>query len=119
MTYLLMSLPFVGVALVMFVLGAVHARRHGSSAIYLSAWAATTASLIILTVVFDNVMMAAGFFDYGVEHISGVRLGLIPIEDLMYPIAGALLLSGAWQMLSGRRVGGAGESGAGEVVRDA
>lgn len=101
MTYLLMSLPFIGVALLVFGLGAVHARRHGSPATYLSAWAVATASLIVLTVIFDNVMMAAGFFDYGVEHISGVRLGLIPIEDLLYPIAGALLISGAWQMLGG------------------
>lgn len=111
MTYLLMSLPFIGVALLVFVLGAAHARRHGSLATYLSSWAVATASLVILTVIFDNVMMTAGFFDYGVEHISGVRLGLIPIEDLLYPIAGALLLSGVWQML-----GGAGESGAGDTA---
>lgn len=101
MTYLLMSLPFVAVALLVFVFGAVHARRHGSFAGYLSAWAVATASLVVLTVIFDNVMMAAGFFDYGVAHISGARLGLIPIEDLLYPIAGALLLSGTWQMLGG------------------
>ncbi|MDQ0643359.1 lycopene cyclase domain-containing protein [Microbacterium murale] len=99
MTYLLMSLPFIAIALIVFGLGALHARRHRALGPYLSSWAVATASLVVLTVIFDNVMMAAGFFDYGVEHISGIRLGLIPIEDLMYPIAGALLLSGLWQML--------------------
>lgn len=103
MTYLFMSLPFIAVALLVFRLGAEHARRRRELETYLSSWAVATASLVVLTVIFDNVMMAAGFFDYGVEHISGVRLGLIPIEDLLYPIAGALLLSGAWQMLAGAR----------------
>jgi len=106
MTYLLMSLPFIAIALVVFGLGALHARRRGALGPYLSAWAVATASLIVLTVIFDNVMMAAGFFDYGAEHISGVRLGLIPVEDLLYPVAGALLLSGVWEML-----GGVGERG--------
>jgi len=114
MTYLLMSLPFIAIALIAFGLGALHARRRGALGPYLSAWAVATASLIILTVIFDNVMMAAGFFDYGADHISGVRLGLIPIEDLMYPIAGALLLSGAWQMLGGGHDEGDIESGADE-----
>ncbi|WP_426186995.1 lycopene cyclase domain-containing protein [Microbacterium sp. TWP3-1-2b2] len=101
MTYLLMSVPFIVIALIVFGLGALHARRRDAVGLYLSAWAVATASLIVLTVIFDNVMMAAGFFDYGVEHISGVRLGLIPVEDLLYPVAGALLLSGTWEMLGG------------------
>ena len=101
MTYLLMSLPFIAVAVVVFVFGAVHARHRDALSPYLSGWAVATASLVVLTVIFDNVMMAAGFFDYGREQISGARLGLIPIEDLMYPIAGALLLSGLGQMLAG------------------
>lgn len=103
MTYLLMSLPFIALALIGFSLGAVHAHRHRSFGSYLSSWAEVTASLVILTVIFDNVMMAAGLFDYGVEHISGAHIGLIPVEDLLYPVAGALLLAGCWQLLGGSR----------------
>lgn len=103
MTYLLMSLPFVGVGVVAFLVGAAHARHEGSVRRYVSAWAATTTVLLILTAVFDNVMMAAGFFDYGTEEISGLRLGLMPLEDFLYPLAGALLLAGCWQMLDGSR----------------
>lgn len=99
MTYLLMSTPFVGVGLVVFLLGALHARRRRITRRYLSSWAATTIVLLILTAIFDNVMMAAGFFDYGTEQISGVRLLLMPVEDFLYPIAGALLLAGVWQLL--------------------
>lgn len=103
MTYLLMSLPFLGVSLIFFAIGALHARRRGTARRYFSSWAAATAALLILTAVFDNVMMAAGFFDYGIERISGLRLGLMPVEDFLYPVAGALLLSGVWQLLSGPR----------------
>ncbi|WP_105567083.1 lycopene cyclase domain-containing protein [Microbacterium halophytorum] len=103
MTYALMSLPFIGAGLVVFVVGAVHAHRRGSARRYLTSWAAATAALLVLTAVFDNVMMAAGFFGYGSEQISGLRLVLMPVEDFLYPIAGALLLSGVWQLLDGQR----------------
>ncbi len=100
MTYLLMSLPFLGAALIVFAIGVGHSHRRGQVRRYLSSWAAATAALLVLTAVFDNVMMAAGFFDYGADEISGMRLGLIPLEDFLYPIAGALLLSGTWQLFS-------------------
>lgn len=103
MTYLLMSLPSLGVGVVVFAIGGAHARRRGAVRRYFSSWAAATVALLVLTAVFDNVMMAAGFFDYGSEQISGLRLGLMPIEDFLYPLAGALLLSGVWQLLSGPR----------------
>ena len=103
MTYLLMSLPFVGAGAVMFLLGAGHAHRRGAARRYFSSWAATAVALLILTAVFDNIMMMAGFFDYGADEISGARFGLIPLEDFLYPFAGALLLAGAWQLLGGNR----------------
>lgn len=99
MTYLLMSLPFVGAGSVVFLIGAVHAGRRGTANRYFSSWSVATAALLVLTAVFDNLMMAAGFFDYGAEEISGVRLVLMPVEDFLYPFAGALLLAGVWQLL--------------------
>lgn len=103
MTYLLMSLPFLGAGLIVFAVGALHAARRGTAGRYFSSWAAATGALVVLTAVFDNVMMMAGFFDYGTEQISGLRLGLMPLEDFFYPIVAALLLSGVWQLLGGDR----------------
>ncbi|KDA05622.1 lycopene cyclase [Microbacterium sp. CH12i] len=105
MTYLLMSVPFVGVALVVFCVGALHARKGGSLPHYLTSWAMASLALLVLTAVFDNVMIAAGFFDYGAEEISGFRLGLIPLEDLLYPLAAGLLLTGVWQLFGGNQAG--------------
>lgn len=103
MTYLLLSLPFLAVGLIVFLIGAEQARRHGELPRHIAAWAVTTITLLILTTVFDNIMLAAGFFDYSEDGISGIRLVRMPIEDLLYPIAGALLLSGVWQLLGGTR----------------
>ncbi|MGM7665784.1 lycopene cyclase domain-containing protein [Microbacterium sp. A93] len=108
MTYLVMSLPFVGAAFIVFTVGVAHAGRRGTVGRYFSSWAVTTAALMVLTAVFDNVMMAAGFFDYGADEISGIRFGLMPVEDFLYPIAGALLIAGVWQLFGGaqeRRAG--------------
>lgn len=103
MTYLLMSLPFLGVALAVFAAGLVRARTRSATGRYVRAWGLTTAILLLLTAVFDNLMMAAGFFDYGASEISGLRLGLIPLEDFFYPIAAALLLSGVWELSSRKK----------------
>jgi len=106
MTYLLLSTPFVLAALALFGTGAAHARRRGDLRRYLSGWGASTAALLVLTTVFDNIMIAAGLFDYREDGISGVRIALMPVEDLLYPIAGALLLSGVWQLLDAARASG-------------
>jgi len=57
-----------------------------------------TFGLIVLTAVFDSLMIAAGLFTYASDRISGIRIGLAPIEDLAYPIAAALLGSAAWNL---------------------
>ena len=100
MTYLLLCLPFVAVGVVVFLVGAVHARRRGRARRYVSGWAVATVALLVLTAIFDNIMIAAGFFDYRDAGISGIRLLLMPVEDFFYPFAGALLLAGVWQLLA-------------------
>ncbi|WP_221584022.1 lycopene cyclase domain-containing protein [Microbacterium sp. G2-8] len=105
MTYLLMSIPFIVVGLIVFTVGAVHARGRGRLRAYLTGWAATTVCLAILTAIFDNVMMLAGFFDYGPGHTLGWRLGLMPLEDFLYPVVGALLLAGVRELLTSRQHG--------------
>ncbi|WP_251438694.1 lycopene cyclase domain-containing protein [Microbacterium sp. USTB-Y] len=62
---------------------------------------ATIVLLVALTVVFDSLMIAAGLFTYDPERISGIRIGLAPIEDLAYPLAAALLGTALWSL--GRR----------------
>lgn len=55
--------------------------------------------LLVLTAVFDNVMITAGLFGYNPARISGAFLGRAPLEDFAYPLAALLLLPGLWLLL--------------------
>lgn len=54
----------------------------------------------LLTAVFDNLMIRWGLFHYAPEALSGWALGLAPVEDFSYPLAGALLLPALWLLLA-------------------
>lgn len=68
------------------------------------AAAGATTALLVLTAVFDNVMIAAGFFSYREDALAGPHLGLAPIEDFAYPLVAGLLLGALWE--AGRVRGG-------------
>lgn len=98
MTYSLILIPFVAVtiAVTLVTLGrpAFGARMAASG---LSA-----AVLVILTAIFDNLMIAAGLFTYPAEHISGLRVGLAPLEDFAYPLCAAFLVPAVFVLLPAR-----------------
>jgi len=96
MTYLLLDLPFLAVAGVV-ALAAVLARRAPRwRALGLSAMV-----LLVLTAVFDNVLVATGIVGYDPDRISGVLVGVAPIEDFAYAIAAVVLLPSLWSLLGG------------------
>ncbi|GAA1780603.1 lycopene cyclase domain-containing protein [Agromyces lapidis] len=95
MSYALLSLPFLAVAALVAALGWRRAPRG-----HLRALVLTAIALVVLTAVFDTIMIATGLFGYSDARIWGVRIGLAPIEDFAYPIAGVLLLSGLWNLLA-------------------
>lgn len=96
---------FLVVAGVVFVGGLWRSRSRGARGGTRSALHAAAASLVvllILTVVFDNVMIASGLFDYAGHTLNGLRVGLAPIEDFAYPLGAALLLPGLWLLVAGK-----------------
>lgn len=96
MTYLLISLPFLAVAgLVLAVAG--H-RGRLTRRVRLGA-AAALVLLVLLTGVFDSVIIGLGIVDYTGANIAGARIGLAPVEDFLYPIAGLALLTGLWTLV--------------------
>lgn len=62
----------------------------------------TTLIVLMLTGIFDNVMIAIGLVDYDPVHISGVKIGVAPIEDFSYTLAAALVLPALWHALTAR-----------------
>ncbi|WP_456284504.1 lycopene cyclase domain-containing protein [Microbacterium sp. JZ101] len=97
MTYVVLCAAFLAVAVAAAV--ALSARRRPR----LSAVALAAAALVVLTAVFDSVMIAVGLFAYDDERISGLRIGLAPLEDFAYPLAAAILLPALWVALRRRR----------------
>ena len=55
--------------------------------------------LIVMTAVFDNLIIGAGIVAYDDTKITNVMVGLAPLEDFSYTIAGTLLLPAVWNLL--------------------
>jgi lycopene cyclase domain-containing protein len=105
MTYAVLSLIFL--ALSLFALGGALLRIRTSRSV-IARWAIPVVLsglvLIVLTSVFDNLMIAAGFMSYRADKISGVRIGAVPLEDFAYPIAALIVLPSLWVLFGrGRR----------------
>ncbi|MBS7547368.1 prenyltransferase [Dietzia sp. Marseille-Q0999] len=58
--------------------------------------------LLVLTAIFDNIMIAAGLVAYDDALTSGIRLGVAPIEDFSYAIAAAVFVPSVWFTLTAR-----------------
>jgi len=87
-TYPIIVVPFVLVTAVV-TMATVRRPRFGRRML----WSAVTALVLIaLTAVFDNVMIAVGLFTYPEQHLSGIRVGLAPIEDFAYPLCAAFFV---------------------------
>ena len=96
MTYALIVGPFLLLAAAVTALTA-RRERFGRR---MAASGIAALVLLALTAVFDNVMIAAGLFTYPSEHLSGLHIGLAPIEDFSYPLAAAFLLPAVWTLLT-------------------
>jgi lycopene cyclase domain-containing protein len=96
-TYSLICLPFLAVALTIAFAGSRTlpraARRRRRSATGLAA-----VLLFVLTAVFDSVMIAAGLFGYADGTRLGPVLGLAPVEDFAYPLVAVLLVPAVWTL---------------------
>ena len=96
MTYLLLNAVFLGLAAAVFLAavlsGALSRRRIIATGIALAA-------VLLLTAIFDNIMIEIGLVDYDPTRISGLRIGVAPIEDFAYTVGAALLLPAVWALL--------------------
>ncbi len=62
-------------------------------------YAVTLLILLVLTLIFDNAIIAAGIVDYDPARISGLKLGLAPIEDFDYAVVAAIVIPWIWTRL--------------------
>ena len=62
-------------------------------------YALTLIVLMVFTAVFDNLIIGAGIVAYDPTKISGVFIGIAPIEDFAYTLAAVLILPTLWGVL--------------------
>ena len=96
MTYWLLNLPFLAVVALVAVAALLARRAPRWRAVGLTAVA-----VLLMTAVFDNVLVATGIVGYDAALISGVLVGVAPVEDFAYAIAAVVLLPSLWGLLGG------------------
>jgi lycopene cyclase domain-containing protein len=97
-TYLGLNTIFLGLAVLLAV---ATLWLRPSSRRLIPAAGLALAVVLLLTAVFDNIMIGVGLVAYDPELISGVFVGLAPVEDFAYPVGAALLLPALWSLLGG------------------
>ncbi len=100
MSYWALNAIFLG-AVAAVAAAAVLSRRAPRGAVV----AIGAGVLLLLTAVFDNVMIGIGLVGYDEALISGAFVGIAPLEDFAYAIAAAVLLPSLWTLIGGRRGG--------------
>jgi lycopene cyclase domain-containing protein len=98
MTYWALNAVFLGAVAVVAIVAAL--RRSGPR---WGSLALAAGGLLVMTAVFDNVMIGIGLVGYDESLISGAFVGIAPLEDFAYAIAAVLLLPALWHLLGARR----------------
>ncbi|AMJ45281.1 lycopene cyclase domain-containing protein [Corynebacterium stationis] len=90
MTYLLISVPFLILSAMVWV------QRRKTSKQQVRVTLTAAGLLLILTAIFDNLMIFADLVGYGEAENLGLKVGLVPIEDFFYPLFVVLLVTAWW-----------------------
>ncbi|WP_210507986.1 lycopene cyclase domain-containing protein [Naasia sp. SYSU D00057] len=99
MTYLALNAAFLVAPVLLFVFALLKLRRSRRPAPLLTAAGIALAVVLLLTAVFDNVLVGLGIVGYDESRISGIRIGVAPIEDFAYAVAAVLGLPSLWILL--------------------
>ena len=94
MTYWALNAFFL-LAVVLLAAAAVLLRRSPG----LKPVAVTMLVLLVMTAIFDNIMIGVGLVAYEPSLISGAFLGIAPLEDFAYAIAAVIGLPSLWMLL--------------------
>ncbi len=84
--YLIMNLVFLGLAI---MLDTIVLKTYGIRSV--KVWK-TIGILLLLTAVFDSIIVRAGIVTYQREHILGWYIGYAPVEDFFYALLAPLIM---------------------------
>lgn len=90
-TYLILNCLFI-IALCLLL----RIRPHRLS----KPWLIMFVSLIVMTAIFDSIIVGLSIVEYNQEKILGLSVGLAPIEDFFYAILAAIIVPVIWNRLN-------------------
>jgi lycopene cyclase domain-containing protein len=93
-TYLTLNLIFVAASLLALLL--VPKNRW-------PAYLVGLVPMVIMTAVFDNLIVSAGVVAYDPTKITGIMVGAVPIEDFAYTIAAVAIVPSVWSAMINRK----------------
>jgi lycopene cyclase domain-containing protein len=99
LTYWELDAIFLGAVVIVALVALVARRAPEWIAVLIAA-----GILLVLTAIFDNVMIGIGLVGYDRTLISGIFIGRAPLEDFAYTVAAAVLLPSLWTLLGRKRV---------------
>lgn len=111
MTYWALNAWFLAVVAIVALLAVVRLDRRRASGsrptgLTAGAWLLAVGGglvvLLLMTALFDNIMIGIGLVGYDPALISGAFIGIAPLEDFAYAIAAAVLLPSLWVLLERR-----------------
>ena len=67
------------------------------------AWWLTLAILLVLTAVFDSLIIWAGIVGYDTQKILGLYVGKAPIEDFFYAVLAVIIVPALWNLFDTKK----------------
>ena len=93
-TYLILNLVFL---LCIFVLFMQHMKKPNKT------WWISLCILLVLTAVFDSIIIWAGIVGYDTEKILGIYVGKAPIEDFFYAVLAIMIVPALWNLFDTKK----------------
>lgn len=88
LTYLILNIVFIICVVVMTAMTFKRPSRN---------WWITLGALLVLTLVFDNLIIWAGIVGYDTSKLLGVFIGHAPIEDFFYALLAVIIVPLFWK----------------------
>jgi lycopene cyclase domain-containing protein len=93
-TYLIMNIFFLVCIFVIFLQYFVKPTK--------SVWIAL-GILLVLTALFDSIIIGAGIVAYDTDKILGLYVGLAPVEDFFYAILAIAIVPALWNLFEPKK----------------
>lgn len=72
--------------------------------LYGRAWWAALIILVMLTIVFDIILIVTAIIGYDYTKMSGLLIGPMPVEDLAYTLGALLLAPVLWHRFNRKKL---------------